>query len=680
VAVNLFYSENVGASFRSSRDYENTTSAPAFVWDYSTQDDYNNRKQSSVNVKFDYRLSPSTKISLNLIGNNGNEFNKFRLTTRAYTNQVVGTTATAGILPGYTDRVTQVRPVPASTIDQTTQGPNNFYLRLRHAELGAEHEFGRLAIDYNAGLSQTHINSGNGRSGNLIMRLTGVGWILDRSQNDLYPRFTQAGGADFTDPANYRPAANGLTNADNHNDHEIAELRGNVRYTVSTRVPLALKAGFQYRDQRADDRNRSRRWSYVGTAPLAPSSLVMFDEVKTGRKMPQWESSMFVHDREPDSPELWSEDHYFREQTIYTGTRGVQEVVTAGYAMVQGRFGASGIPGRTSYLAGVRREKTETESYGWVRARVPSTAAQQRTDPAGSAARDYAGTRRELEGEYTKSFPSVHLTHDVTRQIKARLSWSTSFGRPSMSNLLPNETANETAGTLTVNNPSLLPMLATNWDATLDYYFEPVGNISVGWFHKTLKDYIVTGIEGGTIGTGANNGFEGEYGGFTLLSSANAGTAYVQGWEITYQQQFTFLPGLLKGLSFAANYTQLDTHGDFGGRVPLSSGQVAGFIPRTANFSLSWRHRAISSRILVNHTGRYLTTYSATSAAANVYRDTRTITNVGIGYQVRPSVSFNLDVNNVFNEPQRLYRYIEDRMRDIYIPGTTVTFSVGGQF
>ena len=114
--------------------------------------------------------------------------------------------------------------------------------------------------------------------------------------------------------------------------------------------------------------------------------------------------------------------------------------------------------------------------------------------------------------------------------------------------------------------------------------------------------------------------------------------------------------------------------------MPRSSGQVAGFIPRTANVSLSWRHRGFSSRVLVNHTGRYLTAYSATNAALNVYRDNRTITSVGVGYQVRPTVSLNVDVNNLFNEPQRLYRYIPDRLRDIYIPGTTVTFSVGGQF
>ena len=75
----------------------------------------------------------------------------------------------------------------------------------------------------------------------------------------------------------------------------------------------------------------------------------------------------------------------------------------------------------------------------------------------------------------------------------------------------------------------------------------------------------VSRVDAGTIGTGPDNGFDGEYGGFSRRTSLNAGTATVQGWELSYQQQFTFLPGLLKGLSGSANYTLLDTHGDFGG-------------------------------------------------------------------------------------------------------------------
>jgi len=49
----------------------------------------------------------------------------------------------------------------------------------------------------------------------------------------------------------------------------------------------------------------------------------------------------------------------------------------------------------------------------------------------------------------------VHLTHDFTRNLKTRLSWSTSFGRPALSNLMPNESISETNRTLTVNNAGL---------------------------------------------------------------------------------------------------------------------------------------------------------------------------------------------------------------------------------
>jgi TonB-dependent receptor len=378
---------------------------------------------------------------------------------------------------------------------------------------------------------------------------------------------------------------------------------------------------------------------------------------KTGRSIPFWYASQFFQDRNPIDPALWNEDLYWGQQIQYTGTRRVTEAVTAGYVMAQGRIR------NTGFLAGVRREKTETESWGWVRARSLSTPAQQVADPIGAAFRDYGENKRELLGGYTKSFPSVHLTQDITRSWKARLSWSTSFGRPSMSNFLPNETINEAAQRLTVNNPSLLPQTAKNWDASLEYYFEPVGSVSVGWFHKTIRDFIVTGINTGTIGTGTDNGYDGEYGGFTRLSSANAGTAYVQGWEISYQQQFTFLPGPLKGLGAVVNFTALEAHGDFGGSGPLQTRDVEGFVPRIANASLFWRHRGFTSRVIVNYTGEHISDYVEGSPGRNRYLFSRTVVNAGIGYQWRPAVTFSIDVNNLTNAPQAAYRGISDGLQ-----------------
>jgi hypothetical protein len=54
--------------------------------------------------------------------------------------------------------------------------------------------------------------------------------------------------------------------------------------------------------------------------------------------------------------------------------------------------------------------------------------------------------------------------------------------------------------------------------------------------------------------------------------------------------------------------------------------------------------------------------------------------NTGVSYQWRPSVSFFLDVANVFNEPQRLYIGYQDRTQRIIHAGTSLTFGVSGRF
>jgi TonB-dependent receptor len=315
-----------------------------------------------------------------------------------------------------------------------------------------------------------------------------------------------------------------------------------------------------------------------------------------------------------------------------------------------------------------------------VRQRFGSTAAQQAADPIGSAQRDYVNNRRELSGRYTKSFPSIHLTHDLQANLKARLSWSNSFGRPPLSNLMPSETVNETAQTLTISNPSLKPRLAENWDATLEYYFEPVGTLSVGWFHKTITDYFVNGVLSGTVEGGPNNGFNGEYAGFSILQTQNLGTAVIQGWEIAYSQQFNFLPGFLKGLGGGANFTFLDTHGNFGGTTDRKTGEVPGFIPFTANANLHWRHRGFSARVLWNRTGEYINAFTDTGSGRNQYTRSRAVVNAGVAYQYKPWLSFSIDVGNLFNEPQVFYRGIADQISEYRIPGTTVTFGVSGRF
>jgi TonB-dependent receptor len=685
IALNGFYSENAVGGTSTTFDYQNTLAPAAYIWDYRTWDNYNNRKQASLSLRADYRWSPTTRFSVTLLGNNNFEAHRRRMEMRAFTGSAttVPNATTTGIVPGaFTDKITVVRPVSAANIDMYIDGPRNYYVRTRRVDFTGDHDYRQWQIDYTGGIGYTHLNNGDGTAGTLRMRLQGAGWILDRTNSDMFPTFVQNGGPDFLNPDNYRPVTNGLTNVNNQNDQLLTQFRFNARYTAPIATPLFLKAGVSWREQKVDIWGKdNHRWSYTGTGPLAPDpNMPTYHARETGLRMPRWYSNMHMNKRRPIEPSLWREDLYYHESQKFTGTRGVTETAQAAYIMAQGRLGRDGWQGRTGYLGGVRLEDTTVDSWGYVRSRALSTTAQQTADPAGSAARDYANNYREINGSYRKGFPSIHAYHDINSDLKARVSYSTSFGRAGLSNFLPTETPDENNERVTINNPGLKPQLATNWDASLEYYFEPVGQLSVSWFHKEIRDFIITNQEIRTIPGGPDNGYGGEYEGWIERSSLNAGTAIAQGWEFSYRQQFTFLPGVLQGLSGSFNYTRIDTHGMYGGNTYLTRNEVQGFIPHAANATLSWRHRNFGARILYNFTGEYLTSFNAANPALRLYRLSMKTVNAGVSYQLRPAVNLSLDVSNVFNEPQVFYRGYKDRTQRTLMNFVTITAGINGRF
>ena len=712
VSVNAFNSENAFGFYRTQRDYQQTNAQPAYVWDYRTTDNYNNRKQRSLNTKWDYRFDRNNLVKLNLIYNDAPEPMRRQYQTRAYTgSQTTVPSATTGIVPGWTDRITTVRAIPtAATATSGTTAPAlidvtstliNRDQRLRHIDIAGEHTLNRLEIEWAGLYSRTRYRT-LGSEGQLVNRLgnvpfvgpaggpgsatnnvvgpngeTGVGWILDRTQSDLYPRFIQNGGLDFTNPKYYRLAVNGLTsNAGNLDIDLIKEARAHFKYRLPVESFTAfLKTGGQVREHTVEFERRGRRWSYIGRDALPTDpTILLWDTIKTGRRIPTWEGAMFIQNGQPTQPELWQEDIYFREQNRLANESKTTETITGTYLMTQGRVAGFG------FLGGVRREVTDTIGISRIRARVLTTAAQQAADPVGSAQRDYPA-RYENKGKYGQNFPSVHLWRDLTPNMKMRGSWTTSFGRPSLANALPNFSFNDTAQTVSIGNPALGPQRAKNWDFGLEYYFEPAGSFSVGWFHKTINDFILSGRETGKVGTGANNGFDGQFEGYSILQSINAGTAIAQGWEFAYQQQFRFLPGLLRTLRLNANFTLINAHGDFGGTTYLKNAQINSFIPRTGNLSVSWDYRKFGASVSYNYTSESIrNSYNVGAPSRNQYMKPRDMVNVNLRYQLRSNLTATVGVANLFNEPQIYYRGIADQLETFLIQGTTITAGIEGRF
>jgi TonB-dependent receptor len=580
--------------------------------------------------------------------------------------------------------------------------------RLRHLDLAGEHTFGPLEIEWAGLWSRTRYRT-LGAEGSLTNRIgnipfrgpngrdnsvtptatnpfdtivgpngeTGVGWILDRTQSDLYPRFIQNGGLDFTNYRNYRPSVNGLsTNSGNLDIDFIREARAHFKYKLPIQAFSAfLKTGGQVRDHVVEFERRGRQWSYIGREALTPDgSILTWDRVKTGRNIPQWEGAQYIQNGQPTNPALWEENRYVYEQNRLSGGSKTTETITGYYLMTQGRVGSTG------FLGGVRREVTDTVGVARIRSRVLSSNAERIADPVGSAERDFRLPFRN-EGSYGQNFPSVHLWRDLTPNMKVRSSWTTSFGRPSLANALPTFSFSDTNQTVSLGNPALLPQKAKNWDASVEYYFEPSGSISVGWFHKSIRDYIVGARETGVVETGADNGFEGLYEGYKILQSVNAGTAVAQGFEFSYQQQFRFLPGLLKTLRLSANLSITNAHGDFGTvGAYRGNGEIAGFIPRTGNVALSWDYKKFGVSMSYNYTSQNIRSYNATAPSRNQYLAPRELINLNLRYQLPRNLTLNFGVANLFNEPQRYFRGVPDQLETFLINGTTITAGLEGRF
>ena len=107
---------------------------------------------------------------------------------------------------------------------------------------------------------------------------------------------------------------------------------------------------------------------------------------------------------------------------------------------------------------------------------------------------------------------------------------------------------------------------------------------------------------------------------------------------------------------------------------------MAGFIPTSGNASLSWRYRKFSTRLLYNYTGEHVVTYNVASPALSQYRFSHKSVNLGLGYQVNPAVNLSLDVANLTNEPQVLYRAFKERTQRTIYNFVTITAGVNGRF
>jgi TonB-dependent receptor len=688
LGVSLSYSRN--SVFYSSNDtehyYQGTLARPAYL--------YRTRQQrqamggphvrENIGAKAEYKLSERSLFTFNASHN----FYIERPHTLAMNLQ---TTNNANQMrPGFSETYTEVLPSTAAAATMTSTAYDNFTRNYRFLASGV-HRLDGLTVDYSGTLSMSHAfqnyspqdrkyNAGVRTKGAFsIGGLTGIGWITDRRADDTFPQITQTAGRDFYDLNSYTTMT--LSQNNRIAKSSILEGRINVRKDFRLAVPAYVKAGLvtQYQERRKD--YHYRQYTFVGPGGLGQfrENADWARESMEGIRQGPWIDLHRTSRHKDENRSQWTENANYRVAQRLQNLQDFSEEINGAYVMGNVKIN------ELSILAGLRMEETKTAGNGPLYTLTAAERARRAawvgpvTDAENERrATEEWGRRTHAEGEYRNVFPGVHFTYAKRNGLVARLSYSTSIGRPPITSIVPNTNVNDDNQTLSVANTGLQPQFSDNFDFNVEYYFKSIGFVSASVFLKEVDGFIYS-TNNLFVGRGPDNGYDGLYEGYRLTTSLNGGKARYRGFELNYTHQFTYLPGFWRGLGATFNYTQLETKGDYGGTVATT--QVAGFRPRTANAMLNYQKGRYRASLQASWIDDFLVSVS-TNAALILYDSARTTMNFKFTFDLTSRTSFYLNLDNLLRTPlnRRYYGPYEDRIGYTRLPYRSIAAGVQGRF
>lgn len=620
------------------------------VW--GTGDFFYTAVAESLSGSVDYRLKNGSYLYVKTAYNTNNQDQRF------YRWDISTTGAASSFTAATTSAQSEALPIAASqaqtwsalfekrSVNYSVNPGASFKLMNNTANLDLSYFYSYADIIYP--------NYNTGRASTNAVAPGGLGWALDFRGDAYHPGFTQTAGPSVTDAASYTP---------NLNQHihwwaptENQNVKADFKKDFTWKVPVTVQAGAKYQinDQR-QERDWENRSAWSGPTGMAAYTAARYRQAG-GRYGP------FPFLREPglggsadllNSPFLTvsDSDAYTNVVNSIAADAEFEEKIAAAYVQANFRIG------KLNVLTGLRFEKTENEGQGYTNNGDPAlnyNSALTRDQNLANARAKF--TRIKREGSYDYYFPGVHLSYNGPGDLIYRASFNRSITRPAILSTLPNATYNPAAATptVTVGNPDLKPYLSDNYEISVEKYFEPIGKFTLNGFYKELDGYFTNFTS--IIGTGPDNGFGGQFAGYTLSTPRNIGKATIKGISTDYSQQFTFLPGFLKDFGVFGNFTWLKADGQFTPNVTNTAtfSTLPGLVPKSGNAGLSYVGHGFQLRLLANYRDKFVFSTPATNTANDTninYRERRTIFDFKSLYRINERFDLFLDVYNLSDEP-----------------------------
>ena len=225
----------------------------------------------------------------------------------------------------------------------------------------------------------------------------------------------------------------------------------------------------------------------------------------------------------------------------YDGT----ENYNASYAIVDFNIGS-----QLNVIAGSRTEEIETNynSYKGIQSTFPDFSA------AGS---DTMNTHKRTN---THSLPALFLKYDPFDWLSLRYASTKTLTRPSYADFIPFYNYQGNFGQVLYRNKFLEPGVSTNKDYVISFNNDKIGLLSFSYFTKEIEGLIYSSGRRYIVEGTADSLYDLPH--FTekqIIADYTSNNPYpvdLNGFEIDYQTRFWYLPGMLSGLVFNANYTR----------------------------------------------------------------------------------------------------------------------------
>ncbi|MGH8060490.1 MAG: TonB-dependent receptor [Pseudoxanthomonas sp.] len=248
---------------------------------------------------------------------------------------------------------------------------------------------------------------------------------------------------------------------------------------------------------------------------------------------------------------------------------------------------------------------------------------------------------------YNEVLPSANFKYELADDLILRLGASKTLTRPDYSALAGSVSLSDLTHTGSGGNPNLDPLISTNFDAAIEWYFAPRALLSASVFSMDMKDYVGFGtvVQPYLDQTASAAAGQDVFVDYSVSIPVNI-DAKVKGFELSYEQPIG------EHFGVAANYTYADSSSE--GAKP-----VFGTSKDTYNVSGYFENDKFNFRLSYTYRSQY---YAGVSRTDDFYQDDIGNLAASAGYKVNDRMSISLDALNLNNPTLKYSSKVGDQM------------------